>query len=688
MPPAPRPRRKSGCGCLWGCLGLVVIVVLLAGGVLLLPKVFPPRSDNLALGKRESLASQTIPASGGAIVVDLPGNPIDGLTITVPEGAYDGQKRFKVSSRPIESHTFGATFDPITPLIHVDNGDAFAAEPLVVEIPIQIAPDEFAMAFYYDVQTGELEGIPVADLTTDKITIVTSHFSDFAITKIPLYLLENISVDTGFLPGVDDWPFTNNGSYLAPGGHCAGQAISAMWYYYEKRLRASEAPLYGRYDDNDYPLSTLYFGEDDSWSYRFASVVHDSLIDWDHSSRVFFKAMGRTSDQLTWAAFAYALLQTGEPQYVAIYTQDSGHAIIAYKMEQGQLYVADPNYPGVEGRTIRFENGQFQPYYSGDNATAITENGETAYTDIRYMAKSAMTNWTDIGVEYERMQKGESGDPIWPAYTLEYLSGVNETTGEEIWTPAPETLELTEEDTAKPGEPYRGQVVFRLTPLAGLGDIAGSLYDGTNLLISMKSSGARHDVKFTYPLDPGIHHIGFQFDDYEPVTANSYRLNYIDFRRVKVIYEPEDLTGKWEGAWQVTSANKVKQVIEDLLVQFLVALGVDEQKAREAVAASLQDDPNLYADHPLIITFEKIAPDVKDRYRMYVLMTGDPGVVTEYEGEAIYREGVLTFDVSSSGSRFEFTGSLTDDDVLSGDFSLTAWGIVKDAVLGNWLISR
>ena len=86
-----------------------------------------------------------------------------------------------------------------------------------------------------------------------------------------------------------------------------------MWYYYEKRLRAGEEPLYGRYDDNDYLLSTLDFGEDDSWSYRFASVVQDTLIDWDHSSRAFFKAMGRTSDQLTWASFAYAMLQTGEP---------------------------------------------------------------------------------------------------------------------------------------------------------------------------------------------------------------------------------------------------------------------------------------------------------------------------------------------------------------------------------------
>ncbi|TFG66042.1 MAG: hypothetical protein E4H27_10290, partial [Anaerolineales bacterium] len=501
---------------MWGCLTLILLTGLVAGAIMLIPVLFPRQSDNMTLGERQTLTSERIPISGGTLTVSAPGDPLDGMTLSVPEGAYDRSKSFKITARPIEAYTF-PNFNPITPLIHVDNGGAFASEPMVLEIPIQISPDEFAMAFYYNTETGELEGIPVADLTTDKLTIVTSHFSDLVVTKIAWALLENVSVDTGFAPGVDDWQFPNNGSYLATNGQCSGQAISAMWYYYEQRLKAGAPPLYGRFDNNDYAFDTPYLWEDDSWSYRFASMVHDTLIDWDNSSRAYFKSMGNTSDSLTWAAFVYAMLETGEPQYVAVYNPYEGHALVVYKIEQNWLYVADPNFPGRTDRVVRIENGQFLPYYSGANATAISEEGEPAYPDIRYMAKSAMANWSAIGPEYEKMLKGKSGDGRFPDYKLEYLSDVNETTGEEIWSPVPDVMELTEEDTAKPGDKYRGQVVFRLTPLVGLGDVAWYLYDGTDRILSLKSSGAENQVVLPYALRSGVHHIGVEFDDYEPV---------------------------------------------------------------------------------------------------------------------------------------------------------------------------
>lgn len=687
-PASPVPRKKHR-GCLWGCLALVVGSIVVVAGVILALALFPPRSNKMTVGPRETLASESIPPAGGAVIVAAPDSPVDGMTITVPEGAYDGSQRFKVFARPIESHALGANFNPITPLIHVDHGGEVAGESLVIEVPIQIEPDEFAMAFYYDPRTGELEGIPVADLTTDKIILVTEHFSDFVITKIPWYVLESVSVDTGFAPGVDDWQFVNEGSYLAPKGHCAGQSVSAMWYYYEQRLKAGPPPLYGRFDDNDYPLSTSSFWADDAWAYRFASVVQTDLIDWDHTSRAFFKEMGATSDTLTWGAFAYAMLATGEPQYVAIYSADGGHAMVVYKMEAGRLYVADPNYPGKTGRFISFENGAFLPYYSGANATAISEEGETAYTSIRYMAKSAMTNWADIGAEYRKMLQGKSGEGRFPDYKLDYLTGVNETTGEKIWSPAPDVLNLTEEDTVKPGESLRGEVVFRLTPLIDLGDVIGSLYEGTERLFYFSSTGADNHVEFTYPLEPGVHHVGFRFDDFVPSPADENRgqINYIDFRRIKVIYEPEDLTGTWEGAWQVRSADKAKRYIQELIVKLLMLFGVDEGKAWEAAEAGVQEDPHLYEDRPMTIIFEPVAPGRHDRYHIQVFMAG--ALSPAYEGEATYQEGILTFKVrAEDGSMVAYTGSLTDDETLSGVFSITAWLVIKDAVTGDWQIVR
>jgi hypothetical protein len=261
---------------------LIVLAALITGGVVLIPVIFPRMSDNLSLGARESVASERIPASGGTLVVDTPDSSVDGLTLTVPEGAYEDARQFKISVRPIEAHEFGSDFNPATPLIHIDNGGDFAGEPITVRIPVQVSPDEFAMAFYYDPRSGELEGLPLAELAADHVTVVTSHFSDMLISTIAWELLEDVSVDTGFVPGYDDWQFTNYGSTIAPKGHCAGQSVTAMWYYYEKKLGAQERVLYGRYDNNDQGLGTIDFQWDDSWSYRFASVVQEELIDWDH----------------------------------------------------------------------------------------------------------------------------------------------------------------------------------------------------------------------------------------------------------------------------------------------------------------------------------------------------------------------------------------------------------------------
>ncbi|MEA3308973.1 MAG: hypothetical protein U9Q70_05625, partial [Chloroflexota bacterium] len=521
---APPPRKKRR-GCLWGCLIVIVIVivfVLLAGGaLLLLPILFPPTSDNLSLGSRETITSETIPASGGTLVVEDSGGVIDGLTLEVPEGAYDGQRNFKISVRPIEGHEFGADFNPATPLIHIDNDGEFAEKPITVRIPVRVNPDEFAMAFYYNPRTGALEGLPLAELAEDHVTVVTSHFSDLVVSKIAWVLLEDVTVDTGFEPGYDDWQFTNYGSTIAPGGHCAGQSVTAMWYYYEKKLGANERVLYGRYDNNDYGYGTIDFQQDDSWAYRFASVVQKERIDWDHQSRAFFKRMGQTSDHLTWNAFAYAMQLTGEPQYAAIYSNSGGHAIIAYKIEAGNIYVADPNYPGVSGRFMRYENGAFLPYYSGANATTISEAGESAYTAIRYMAKSAMVDWAGIGTEYEKMRAGEAGGGVFPDYTLTYLSGINETTNEYIWSPVPETLELSEEDTAAPGEQFRGKVVFRVQlPTT---TFQATLYEGTRE-IEGYSNNAENIVILQTPLTTGSHDLGLGVE-----TISGEHVYFTDF---------------------------------------------------------------------------------------------------------------------------------------------------------------
>jgi hypothetical protein len=76
------------------------------------------------------------------------------------------------------------------------------------------------------------------------------------------------NVDTAFQPGVDDWQFPNHGSIVAPGGHCAGQSIAAMWYYDQQRLAAKAPTLYGLYDNNARARGTPQLWQDDAWDHR------------------------------------------------------------------------------------------------------------------------------------------------------------------------------------------------------------------------------------------------------------------------------------------------------------------------------------------------------------------------------------------------------------------------------------
>jgi hypothetical protein len=652
-------------------------------------------SDMIALGRREKVSPQKIISAEGTLTVNDPGNPIDGLSISVPEGAYENETPFTISTRPIEEHKFGPDFNPVTPLIHVDNGGAFAADAITVGIPIQISPNEFAMAFYYDDRSGELEGIPLLELTTDKVTLLTSHFSDFVITKIPFSELLNTNVDTGFAPGLDDWQFVNEGSTIAPGGHCSGQSLTMMWYYYEKYLGAGERRLYGRYDNNNYGYGTIDFQQDDSWGYRWASVAQ--VDQWDKGKAV-FRFMGIASPSLTWYSFAYAMKLTGEPQYVAIgrYVQEQdaqgqnkdvrkGHALVAYKIEGNRLWVADPNYPGQSDRYIAFENGALQPYASGDNARDIAANGVRVYPEIAYVGKTSMVDWNKIGAEYEKLLEGKAGEGFFPAEIISYLAEFNPTTGATTWSVLPETLELNEADTVKAGENLRGMLRVAIT-MAANQDFQVTLYNGTQKIETKQRNGTQ-GAQFTIPLDVGINDLGFLIEN-----INDNKANYTDFRRVKVIYELPDLSGTWEGTWQVENAFNAQRYIEDAIVWALVNTGTveGEDEARKIVADILVADPNLYNERPLTFVLTAIDPEKLDRYKVDVYQLADDGSTYTYTGEATFSAGIFSLktDQGSDGTKFNFAGTLAGKDNLSGEFSVTAWLVVKDALTGNWKLER
>ena len=406
-------------GVLLVLLGLVLVVTL-TGCAWIAQILNPPAGTTIpwASGTSVSAGSQSIGPGGGTMTVLDPGGAIDGMTITVPAGAYPTSKTFHISHTPISGDP-SPHVSPLTPLIEVDNGGDFADGPMTITVPVTIPDGYFAMGFLVG-ENGELEGMPLIAETPTSITVATAHFSSFFIGMIADSLLSGV-IDTGFRPMTDDWEFPNMGSYIESEGHCAGQSLTAMWYYLE-RTRKGTSTLWNRFDNNGDAPATPDFWEDDSLGYRLASTVQND-IDWDNWLREIFLILGDSDDELNWRAFLYAMLVTDEPQYVAIYSADGGHAMIVYKADAdtGTLYIADPNYPGHSGRKIMYSGGAFSPYESGANKAEIDAGNSTTYDEICYFAKTALVPWSQVAARWSEFDFGTIGDGIFPDYEIVVL---------------------------------------------------------------------------------------------------------------------------------------------------------------------------------------------------------------------------------------------------------------------------
>jgi hypothetical protein len=400
--------------------------------------------NTITLGTSVDLGSETIGSGGGGVTISKQGDPLDGLSIDVPPEAYKSNLTYKISSAPVVNHTFGKDFKVASPLITVDNGGGYAGQFITVRVPVKIPEDHLAMGFFYDSKTNKLEGMPLVENDANSITVATTHFSSFFIGMIDKAKFLD-EADSGFRPGKDDWQFTNYGSCVEPGGHCEGQSMAAMWYFVTKPDGANTF-LNGTYDKNGIQPKTPELWQDDSYGYRLCSVVQGDLGPSDFAygfwpgltGRVWKQKDGKwqwvnvkksVSDQTTRDLFAFAIQMTGEPQMVKIQvkadTSSGGHSMVCYKVIGNTLYIADPNYPGKDDRTIQLANGSFKPYYSGANKEEIEAGRGKNYDMIFYAAKSTLIDWNRIPTRWTEFKNGTIGKDRFPEYKIYYRVGTN-----------------------------------------------------------------------------------------------------------------------------------------------------------------------------------------------------------------------------------------------------------------------
>jgi len=392
-------------------------------------------SGNIKIGDVVDLTTQTINLNGGTVTVTKPGDPLNGLTVTIQPNSFTQAQTIKISSAPITSHQLGQYFNPLTKMIKITYSGGFSEKTM--RVPITLAAGKFAMGFFYNEQTGKLEGIPIEELASDHITIATKYFpsntnqslgkrtttdivGDLVIGVIDESVLAGqTNIDTGFKPGIDDWEFINYGSYTAPDGICAGMSLSAMWYYLERKN--TDGALFHKYDAfNDKTLPGKLW-QDNPKGYRFASAIQSDL-NWD--ARATEKLFQFGDPVLTWKAFALSMLLTKEPQYVALRsTTNIGHAVVAYKMnyQTGDLQVSDPNYPSgyqtngtTIGRTIKFTGNKFNPF----SASLKVGAGALVFDTVYYFGKTTMIDWDKFTTRWTEGNTGSIGNDKFPTYKL------------------------------------------------------------------------------------------------------------------------------------------------------------------------------------------------------------------------------------------------------------------------------
>ncbi len=400
-------------------------------------------SKNITTGTFTEVSNTTVGPSGATVKIAKPGTPIDGTEIIIPANAFTTNPALKISYAEIKNHQFGANFNPISPIISISCDGGYSSELMSITIPVKIPAGHIPLGFYIDETTGKLEGIPFNSITSNSITLLTRHFLPSSKLKSGAINLKSVLstganivissiaesslnapplITTGFKPGVDDWEFVNYGSYLAPGGHCAGQNMTAMWYYFEKK--ASNGSLFNKFSDN----AKLW--QDNARGYRFCSVIHRDL-DWDGKvATLFYKYIDKNQDldKLKLLTIAGTMLVTAEPQGIGVYYQNgvkadgspkySGHDLICYQISVsgGKLYISDPNTPGTE-QTISFANNKFSPYIAKLNGNEPA----TPFPYVTYYAKTAYIEWDKIGKRYGEIFDNTIGTiapNTFPPYTI------------------------------------------------------------------------------------------------------------------------------------------------------------------------------------------------------------------------------------------------------------------------------
>ena len=410
-----------------------------------------------------TLIEQNIGAGGGSLIYHKAGDPLDGLTLTIPAGAFTAGGHWKIESKPKAAAPQNPRLHQVIPVIVVSTDQGMADSLLTLTIPVHLPADSVGTALLYDPASQQYEGLPTVSWTTSSITVATRHFSashmiagtasgsashSAAVELAPLDLDVLMTsqafnaqaaltaygaggVTTQFDPAVDSWEFGNYGSYITNnGGHSTGTALSALYYFLKLK---SVQGLFGQF-------AKWNFWAGNAQGYRLAAMT-ETDVNWPQANANMQQLDNYASaKQINPGLVHYfnllaAMAISGRPQVIFAGARPGlrGYvALLAYKVTPTEVWAADPNNPG---QTIKIPfNGDFQ-------STPVTFfTGAPTYSTnlFRFAGTSALIDWWRLESEWALFDAGTVGDGVFPSYTIEYFDD-----DFQLWKPFPQNNQLS-----------------------------------------------------------------------------------------------------------------------------------------------------------------------------------------------------------------------------------------------------
>ncbi|MEW6195414.1 MAG: hypothetical protein AB1521_09680 [Bacteroidota bacterium] len=497
-----------------------------------------PNQENIKIGTVIDITTQTIGTGGGTITISKPDAPINGMQMTIQPNSFSATQNFNISYAPITSHNFDQDFSPESPLIKISSATEFASRDINFKIPITINTGEIAMAFIYNDNDGTLEGLPINDLTNEYIEFSTRRlfsnpstakrlFNNDEHTNLVIFSVLESKLEgktmlaTGFEPGVDDWEFRNRGSYISPNGNCAGQSVTGLWYYSEKKIKGNGS-LFHKYDKICDANNADFLWQDNPRGYRFASVVQKDFNMSPEGIREKYEFQEK-DERFVWWSLIMAIVLTKEPQFLVVHNKNKpeAHAVVVYKigLTDRKIYIADPNYPGNKNlfTTYNSVSKKIEPYTTKLSADAPN----LTFNNFAFFGRYIFIDKTKIDYRWNQFENGTIGSGIFPDYSI--IDNKDNSIIYDGYTSGEALLTLS----------CRAVCSSCITGTANLQPFA--IIDTNGVYIVQEQDVIANSGKGTIQLKEGKNKFGFIIYGYAIAGSNP---DYIDFKWITINYNP------------------------------------------------------------------------------------------------------------------------------------------------------